>query len=332
MRNLWRRLLAYSTLLLASLAVLWAVSIRMPGASYSGVLPPLTAGEESTQVHLTRYVTALAGAIGERGETRLASLDSAASYIRQSFEGLGHSVAVQPYEAKGKRFQNLEVTIPGRRTPEEVVLVGAHYDTYIQSPGADDNSSGTAAVLELARLLKGSSLDRTVRLVAFVNEEPPFFYHEDMGSRHYARAARARGDKIIAMVSLETIGYYSDAEGSQHYPPVLGWFYPSRGDFIAFVGNVGSRGLVHRAIGSFRANTRFPSQGAAAWGAIPGISWSDHWSFWKEGYDAVMITDTAPFRNPHYHEASDTPTMLDYARMSRVVTGVARVVADLATR
>jgi hypothetical protein len=153
-----------------------------------------------------------------------------------------------------------------------------------------------------------------------------------MGSLVYANSCKEKGENIVAMYSIETIGYYSDAAGSQRYPAPLGWFYPSRGNFIAFVGNIGSRGLVRRSISTFRKAVHFPSEGAALPSAIPGVSWSDHWSFWKNGYDAIMITDTAPYRYPHYHDAADTPGKLDYERMARVTHGLVNVISDAANR
>jgi hypothetical protein len=331
-RGLIKRAIGYPAFLLLALLTLWLVSIRMPGRTWRAPLPPLTPAEDSTRQRLEAHVQMLAGTIGERGQTRMRALDSAAAYIDQTFRALGYRVDEQPYTVGSKVFKNLEIVIPGRTLPNENIVIGAHYDTVIESPGADDNSSGVAGVLELARLLSGGMLDRTVRLVAFVNEEPPFFFTEDMGSRRYARQARERNENIVAMLSMETIGHYSDGDGTQKYPPILGWFYPSRGDFVAFVGNIGSRGLVHRAIASFRSSTQFPSQGSAAPTQIPGISWSDQWSFWKDGYHAIMITDTAPFRNANYHTATDIPITLDYARMARVVTGISRVVEDLSRR
>jgi Zn-dependent M28 family amino/carboxypeptidase len=214
--------------------------------------------------------------------------------------------------------------------PEEIVVVGAHYDSVLSCPGANDNASGVAAVLEIARLLAEEKLSRTVRLVAFVNEEPPFFRSDYMGSRVYATRSRQRGDQIVAMFAIETIGYYSDQAGSQCYPFPLGFFYPHTGNFIAFVGNLSSRNLVQQAIASFRKHTAFPSEGAAVPVWIPGIDWSDHWSFWKEKYPALMITDTALFRYKYYHKPEDTPDKIDYDRMARVVAGIARVVAEIA--
>jgi len=181
----------------------------------------------------------------------------------------------------------------------------------------------------LARLLQGHNLRRTVRFVFFVNEEPPYFQTSDMGSLVYARQLRHDGVPVSAMISLETIGFYSDAPGTQKYPPVLGWFYPSRGDFIGFVGNADSRDLVRRSIRAFRESTSFPSEGLAAPADWPGVGWSDHWSFWQQQYPALMITDTALFRYPYYHTPSDTSDKVDFGRTARVVAGICRVVASL---
>ena len=171
---------------------------------------------------------------------------------------------------------------------------------------------------------------RTVRFVAFVNEEPPYFWNAEMGSLVYARSCRARGDDVVAMLSLETLGYYRDAPGTQKYPPIVSWFYPDRGDFVAFVGNLGSRSVVRDAIRTFRGAVAFPSEGAALPSFVAGVGWSDQWSFWQVGYPGVMVTDTAPFRNPHYHQPGDVPATLDYARMARVTEGLVAVVKKLA--
>jgi Zn-dependent M28 family amino/carboxypeptidase len=232
---------------------------------------------------------------------------------------------------RGRPCHNLEATLEGAERPEEHVVIGAHYDSAETAPGADDNASGTAALLAIARRQAGRALPRTVRFVAFTNEEPPWFQTEHMGSLVYARSLAAEGIDVTAMLSLETIGYYSDDEGSQAYPFPLSVFYPSRGDFIAFVSDTGSRELLHEVILSFRRHGRFPSQGGALPGSLPGVDWSDHWSFWQNGYPGVMVTDTAPFRYPFYHTPEDTPDRLDYERTARVVEALSRVVRDLAT-
>ncbi|HEY6008491.1 MAG TPA: M28 family peptidase [Geobacteraceae bacterium] len=301
----------------------------MPGRSYDQPLKPLTAGEAELRDRLRGHVRTLAGEIGERNVGRYGALRAAAGYLERELAGTGLAVTDQAYETDGKMVRNLEAELFGRGTSGEIVVVGAHYDTVYGSPGANDNASGAAALLEIARLMAGSPLPRTVRFVLFVNEEPPFFKTDQMGSRLYARRARQRGERIVAMLSLETIGCYSDRPGSQHYPFPLNFFYPATGNFIGFVGNTGSRQLVRRALHTFRATTDFPSEGAAVPGGIPGIDWSDHWSFWQEGYPALMVTDTALYRYDQYHGPQDTPERLDYDRMARVTAGLARVVAEL---
>jgi Zn-dependent M28 family amino/carboxypeptidase len=303
---------------------------RMPGESYAGPLPPLTAEQAALHDELKRHVETLAGDIGERNVVRYPNLTAAADFLEATLAELGYAVERQEYEVNRRTCANLSAEIPGADRPEEIIVVGAHYDSVTFCPGANDNGTGVAATLALARALKGSAPRRTVRFVLFVNEEQPYFQTPDMGSRVYAGACRERGEKITAMLSLETIGYYSDEPGSQRYPPPFGLIYPSTGDFIAFVGNYGSRDLVRRAVGSFRRHAKFPSEGGAPPGFLPGIGWSDHWAFWKEGYVGVMVTDTAPFRYPHYHEVTDTPDRVDYQRMARVVDGLEAVVADLA--
>jgi Zn-dependent M28 family amino/carboxypeptidase len=330
-RGLVKRLVGISAALVLVVVGLWFVSIRMPGTSWAGALPPLSPELDTLSKRLRGHVDMLAGRIGERNSEKMRALDSAADYMSASLKTLGLAVTEQRFDVNGRTFRNIEVTLAGSSRANEIIVVGGHYDSAPGTPGADDNASGAAAILEMARLLKSEPHLRTIKIVAFANEEPPFFFTEDMGSRRYARAAKERGDNIVAMISMETIGYYSDADGSQKYPPILGWFYPSRGDFIGIVGNVKSRALVHRVVRDFRQFAAFPSAGSAAPMQIPGISWSDQWSFWKEGYVAVMITDTAPFRNPNYHEMSDRPESLNYDYMARVVQGVARVVAVMAT-
>lgn len=303
--------------------------IRMPGDSHNGPLPPLTAAEGALSLRLRGHVEMLAGGIGERNTMRYPALQRAAAYIAGSFGELGLPLREEPYSAEGKRVANIEAQLQGTSQPEEIVVIGAHYDSVFGSPGANDNASGVAALLELARLFKEASPARTLRFVAFANEEPPYFQTALMGSRVYATGAARRGERIVAMLSLETIGYYSDAAGSQNYPPPFSLFYPDSGNFIGFVSNLASRSLLQRCIATFRRTTPFPSEGLAAPEIIPGIGWSDQWAFWREGYPALMVTDTAPYRYPYYHDPGDTPERLDYDGMARVVAGIERVVEDL---
>jgi Zn-dependent M28 family amino/carboxypeptidase len=326
----WKRLAATVLFVILLLVAFVVYMTAMPGKSFSGALPPLTLEESQIRANLNKHVSHLAGEIGERNVIAYEPLQKTEQYIKDNLTKLGYEVKSQEYVVQMRKVRNLIGEIPGGSRAKEIVVIGAHYDTVYDCPGADDNTSGVAALLELARLLKDSHPARTVRLVAFVNEEPPWFLTEDMGSLVYAEQARKLKENIVAAISLETIGMYSDAEGSQQYPAGFKSLYPSKGNFIAFIGDLGSRGLVRDAVRSFRATTRFPSEGSAAPAAIPGVGWSDHWSFWQEGYPAIMVTDTAPFRNPNYHQPTDKPDTLDYERMARVVHGLVGVVKDLA--
>ena len=285
---------------------------------------------ESVADRLREHVRVLAVDIGERHTGRPQALGAAARYIEGALALVGHEVRRQRYEADGIECLNLEVEHGGGDRASEIVLVGAHYDTVVGSPGADDNASGVAAMIEIARLLSGRRLQRTVRCVAFVNEEPPFFYSREMGSAVYARAARARSDDIKTMLSLEMLGYYSSRPRSQRYPPLLRYFYPDRGNFIAFVSNLRSRRALAQVHDAFRSQCTFPSVRLASPAIVPGISWSDQLSFWRAGFAAVMVTDTAFYRYPHYHCPTDTPEKLDFAAMSRVTIGLADAVTTLA--
>jgi Zn-dependent M28 family amino/carboxypeptidase len=318
------------SILPALFLTVWFFTIRMPGDTFAGPLPPLRPDQEALRVRLQHHVLRLAGDIGERGVAKPAAAVRAAAYLEAELTAMGYGVTAQEYDAHGQRWRNLEATMRGTAQPDEIVVVGGHYDTAEGAPGADDNGSGVAGVLELARRFAGKPAARTIRFLFFGTEEPPSFPTSAMGSRHYADAARARGDRIVAMLSVESIGYYDRDPGSQRYPFPLNLAYPDVGDFIGFVSNLKSGPLVRRAIATFRRATRFPTQGAAAPAWVPGVWWSDHWSFWRQGYPAIMITDTAPFRNPFYHTAQDTPDKLDYGRMARVVDGLGAVVADLA--
>jgi hypothetical protein len=301
---------------------------RMPGKNISRAAA-LNEAEIALRAELVADVKALAGDIGERNMNQYPQLRAAAEFIEASLTRAGLTPRQESYELRGRTCHNLEVEIRGARP--EILVVGAHYDSVIGCPGANDNGSGVAALLALARRFAGKTPGQTLRFVAFVNEEPPYFLNGEMGSLVYAKRCQERGDKITGMISLETIGYFSDAPGSQNYPvPGLGLFYPSTGNFIGFVANLPSRALLRKAIGIFRDQKKLPAEGAALPGAVPGVGWSDHWSFWQCGYPAIMITDTAPFRYPHYHESTDTPDKLDYDRFTLVVSGMESVIRELA--
>ncbi len=311
----------------AILALLWWFGMRMPGKNISKAAP-LSSDEIALREELRADVQKLAGEIGERNMSHYPQLNAAADFIEDSFSRAGLHPRRDSYEMHGQACHNIEAEINGARP--EILLIGAHYDSVLGSPGANDNGSGVAALLALARRFAGKTAQHTLRFVAFVNEEPPYFLSDEMGSLVYAGRCKARGDKISAMISLETIGYFSDAPHSQIYPSRgLGIFYPKVGNFIGFVGNMHSRALLRRVVALFRNHAKIPCEGAALPSFIPGVSWSDQWSFWRHGYPGIMITDTAPFRYPYYHSASDTPDKLDYDRFALVVSGMEKVIKDL---
>lgn len=283
---------------------------------------------EIATARLAAHVRELSDTIGERNVFRPQALHAAAAYITQEWQQQGYTVTPQTYDVSGVACSNLEVTRRGSTRPDEIILIGAHYDTVAGSPGADDNASGIAALLEISRCFATLTPERTVRFVAFVNEESPFFFWKSMGSLVYARAARKRGDDIQLMISLEMLGYYSAAEGSQSYPPLLKYFYPSKGDFIALVSDLRSRSLLRRFTSLFRAHSDFPAQQLATFFLVPGVALSDHFSFWRQGYRALMITDTAFNRNPFYHTAADTADKIDYAAFTRVTQGICHALAE----
>lgn len=305
-------------------------SLGLPGQSASMPLPPLTAAETALAASLEEDVRALSVEIGVRNLQEPAALGRAAAWVEASFSAAGYSVEREAYEVAGAEVMNLFVELPGGDLAEETVVVGAHYDSAEATPGADDNASGMAALLALARSFAGSPRRRTIRFVAFVNEEPPYFQTDSMGSLVHARGMAAAGERVTAMLSLETMAFFRDEGGTQSYPFPLSLFFPDTGTFLAFVGDYGSRDLLHRAVATFRDGSTLPTEGACLPGDMPGVDWSDHWSFWQAGYPGIMVTDTAPFRNPHYHEATDLPGELDYGRLARAVVGLERVVDDLA--
>ncbi len=296
--------------------------LSMPGKSHTGALPAISASQAELKFQLEAHVKALAAT--PRHDA--AGKNRARSYIRGQLPGTDFTT--QLVDGAEPSWVNLETALSGS---DETVVVAAHYDTVWTTPGADDNASGTAALIELVRMLQNQPHERTIRFVFLVNEEPPYFQRPAMGSTHYARMLKDRGENVTAMLSLETIGYYTDEPGSQVYPFPFSLFLPNTGNFIGFVGNTKSRRLTRDVVGSFRDHAQFPSIGVAAPEFIQGVTWSDQWSFWEQGYPGVMVTDTAPNRNPHYHEPTDTPDTLDYEAMARVVEGLAKVIEDLAS-
>ena len=305
----------------------WFIVIWMPGKSYQSSLPPLNSKEITLELALKQDIEKIASV--EHNFLHYQNLVAAANFLEESLINAGYEVQRQEYQIGNKTYSNLEVEIKGTEKPEEIIVIGAHYDSVMGVPGANDNGSGAAAVLELARVFSNKKTARTLRFVEFVNEEPPFFQTENMGSLVYAKACRDRRENIVAMFSLDTMGYYSNKPGSQLYPFPLKLFYPSAGNFITFVSNFASRKLVHQAISSFRRHAQFPSEGVVLPEDFPGVGWSDHWSFWQQGYPGIMLTDTAPARYPYYHTPEDTLDKIQYDNLARVVTGLESVIVEL---
>lgn len=283
----------------------------------------------STAAELERHVRALAAGIGARNIFRRGSLDRAAAYIEAQFKQSGYTPEIQEFAVSGARVRNIEASVPGVR---DTIVVGAHYDTAGDQPGANDNASGVAATLVLAHRFAGRKPDCTLRFVLFPNEEPPFFMSWQMGSYQYAKRCRERKEAIRGMMSLETIGYYSDEPGSQGYPEGLGGMYPDRANFIGIAGNLESRAWIEEVYAAFRRASKFPCERLAAPGGGASTGLSDHWSFWQFGYPGFMVTDTAFYRYDHYHRESDTPDKLDFNRMASVVDGLEGAIEQVCSR
>jgi hypothetical protein len=304
---------------------------RMPGKSNRGLVHELTDAEVQLRERLRSHIEMLAGEIGGRSAGQYANLRKAAEYIGTELASFGYKTRWQTYQLNGLEFENFEAELRGSARPDENVIVGAHYDTAGGLPGANDNATGVAATLELAREYARRPQKLTIRWLFFVNEEPPYFQTPGMGSYVYAKECHDQRRRITAMLSLETIGYYSDKPGSQTYPTGFHPGLPNRGDFLGFVANVPSAPLLRRVVKIFRLHTSLPAEGAAAPAQIPGVGWSDHWAFWQFGYPAVMATDTAPYRYPYYHTSEDTPDKINYAQLARALTGISAIVGDLAS-
>jgi Zn-dependent M28 family amino/carboxypeptidase len=313
------------------LAVLFFYGISMPGEPYQGELPALDAKTQLTRERLSAHVYTLAEEIGERHHDQQDALNKAADYIEQSFRDMGYNPVAEVYS--DHFYRNIAVNLYGKQRRDEIIVIGAHYDTVWLSPGADDNASGVAALLEIARELHGKRFPRTIRLVAFANEEWPFFGRDNMGSRVNAQHSFDRNELISGMISLEMLGYYSSRPGSQAYPKPLSYFYPKQANFIAFVSNISSRDLLREVIREFRLTKQFPSEGLIApQFLVPDIRRSDNSSFWSFGFPAIMVTDTSNYRNRNYHTLGDLHRTLDYESMARVVMGLSQTVEAMAKK
>jgi Zn-dependent M28 family amino/carboxypeptidase len=282
---------------------------------------------------LFQHVDRLAGLIGPRHLGKPSAWTATVRLIENEFSQAGYVVEHHTYEVQGKAVANLIAEIPGSKRRDNIIVVGAHYDTVATTPGADDNASAVAVLLEVARALQGSTPSCTIRFVAFPCEEPPYFHTQEMGSQAYARKCRSQGERILGMLCLEMLGYYTDEPQSQRLPPgipkLLKWCFPHRGNFLAAVGNLASWRLLWNFRIGFKRCSRFPLFSIALPEWINAIRLSDNSSFWDQGYPALMLTDTSFLRNPNYHFLTDTPETLDYERMAEVTRGIEAAVRYL---
>lgn len=278
---------------------------------------------------LKSHIDILAGDIGERNVFYPQALQEAANYIDGQWTHQGYSVQRQTYTVQGIECANIETFREGDSYPNDIILIGAHYDSVRGSPGANDNGTGIAALVEISRQFLSITPACTIRFVAFVNEEPPFFFCREMGSLVYAKAAKKNGDKIRFMVSLEMLGCFKNDKGSQRYPPLLKYFYPDQANFIAFVSNLKSRRVMHQAAEAFRRHSDFPLEHIATLAIVPGVSESDHLSFWRHGFKAFMVTDTAYYRYPYYHTPYDTADKVCFAEFTRLTQSLADTFIDI---
>jgi Zn-dependent M28 family amino/carboxypeptidase len=281
--------------------------------------------ESEIKQKLIKTVNILSHDIGSRSYTEIENLEKAASFIEGQFKSNGYVAKRQSFKINGKFYHNVFSEIAGTGLSDEKLVLGAHYDTVYGTPGADDNASGIAVLLELSRLIAIQPLSYTVNLVAFTLEEPPFFRTRHMGSYIFAENLKKKNIKVKGMISIESVGYFSYRQGTQFYPlPLFKWFYPNAGDYIAFVGNLHSKAFTNRFVKIFKDVSSLKYEALNTVSFVLGVDFSDHRSFWHFDYPAFMATDTAFYRNPNYHGSGDTAGTLDYDKMTELVIGIYR--------
>ncbi len=325
-----RKIFLTLSLLFIGSAIFFSVACSMPGKSFKGPLPSITTHQQSLAKFLERDVRIFAEQIGERNHQKPKAYKKAADFITAQFKQHGFKTLHNEFLVNNQKAINIIGVKQGSTKKDEILIIGAHYDSVAGQVGANDNASGVAALLAIARGLKHHQPKRTIRLVAFANEEPPYYHTNQMGSVVYAAQCKVDKDNIVGMISLDGIGYYTSKKKSQKYPFPLSAIYPSTGNFLAFVSNISSRKLLYASIRSFRKHAKFPSEGAVLPGQLPAAGMSDHWSFWKYDYPAILLTDTLPFRYHHYHTTDDTPDKLSYDHTARVVEALTKMTIDLA--
>ncbi len=328
------KIILYSFVLVAlSITALLGYMTWMPAPDFEGDEKEIKFESSGLEERLRGHVVRLSESRVGRNIIAADSLTPARNYIANQFKSIGFNPEYQSYDIEGDEYSNIIIDIPSSVKGAPVLIVGAHYDSVENSPGANDNASGVAALIEIGRYFSiNQPLHNHLRLIAFANEEPPFFHTDEMGSLIYAKTLSGKDETVLGMISLETIGYYTEAKGSQKYPRFFDRLYSDQGNFLSFVGNFQSRNLLTSSIALFRKQSKVPSQGVVSPAFVPGVGWSDHWSFWKAGFNAIMVTDTALYRYQHYHETSDTPEKLNYQQYAKVVYGLYKVIEGIVSQ
>ena len=313
-----RRLRRLMLWIFAVLALLWiAVRLVVGQPVWGNARSALAADPAALQEH----VRAISEQYSPRDYASTGNLDACAQYIIEQCKKTRAGLRVQQYEANGRTYRNIVARFGSGN--DNLIVVGAHYDACGHTPGADDNASGVAGLLELARLLDQHPTGQNVELVAYTLEEPPYFRTAGMGSYQHAAALKESGATVRGVIVLEMIGHFSDQPGSQRYPlPILRAFYPGRGDYIAIAGRIDQWRFLREFKSGMKGATPLPVWSVSAPAALPGLDFSDHLNYWPHGWNALMVTDTAFYRNAEYHQAGDTWDTLDYRRMADVVVGV----------
>lgn len=319
--------LLLGALLLAGGATRYLVFPLQPHAA---PLPALDDHQRAIALNLETHVRAIASEPHNLAHPE--ALERSALYIEETLSRFGYDVRWQVFEVAGYQVRNIEIVLAPASGNAHTLVVGAHYDSADDVPGANDNGTGVAALLEMARLLRAQPLTPKLRLrlVFFVNEEQPYGKTENMGALRHARALAARDEKVTGMIALETLGYFSSIKGSQRLPFPFNWLYSDQGNFVAFIGLPGARAFLGKAVAAFRSTGAFPATGTIAPASVEGADLSDHWAYHQIGVPALMITDTALYRNPFYHQPFDTPDTVDYASLARITQGMDLMVRTLA--
>jgi len=321
-----RRAMIYPLTLLCLIVVAFFVVSFLVAQPTWRTNPRSSASADPDQ--LRAHVVALSETFVPRDWTNPANLDKCAEYIAEHFANAGAEVEEQVFEARGSEYRN----VIGRFAAGEGsrLVIGAHYDAFGPLPGADDNASGVAVLIELAQLLGENPPDREVELVAYTLEEPPLFRTEFMGSAVHARSLVEEGADVAGVIVMDMVGYFSDEPGSQSYPtPLMRLFYPGRGNFVTVVGRWDQGDWIREVKGAMVGRTQLPVHSLRAPQAIPGVDFSDHKNYWPHGINAVLLSNTGFYRNNAYHTANDTADTLDYERMAMVTVALFEAVRGL---